>query len=70
MNKYHIRFNTHHNGSELVWRVFENGVEFLVKDFNIITPVFSECTIENGIQKWNLACFGRMSILNDIAYIQ
>ena len=27
MNKYHVRFNTKHNGSDLVWRIFENGVE-------------------------------------------
>lgn len=69
MNKYHIRYNTQHGESDLVWRVFENGVEYLVKEFYIKTPVFAESTIEQGIQKWNVACEGTMRIENNIAFI-
>lgn len=27
MNKYHIRYNTKHGESDLVWRIIENGKE-------------------------------------------
>jgi hypothetical protein len=69
MNKYHIRFNTKHDGSDLVWRIFENGTEHLVKDFKITVPMFGETTTEFGVQKWNVACDGFMNIIDDIAYI-
>ena len=69
MKKYHIRYNTNHGESNLVWRIFENGVEHLVKDFRISVSMFSESTIENGIQKWNVACIGNMIIRDNIAYI-
>ena len=70
MNKYHIRFNTHHNESELVWRIFENGVEHLVKGFKITAPIFDETTIEDGKSKWNVCCYGYMTIKDDIATIR
>jgi len=70
MNKYHIRYNTQHGESNLVWRVFENGVENLVKNFRIETPMYGEYTMENGIQKWNVACDGYMTIENQIAIIK
>jgi len=70
MNKYHIRFNTKHGESDLVWRIFENGVEHIVKDFRILVPTYGEATIEDGIQKWNVACNGSMKIVNGIAYIK
>ena len=70
MNKYHIRYNTHHGEDDLVWRVFENGQEYLVKGFYVTVPVFGESTIENGVQKWNVSCEGVMSIVDGIAYIQ
>lgn len=69
MNKYHIRFNTKHNGSELVWRIFENGQEHLVKSFRITAPMFDECTEENGEIKWNVCCYGTMTIENNVAVI-
>lgn len=69
MNKYHIRFNTGHNGSDLVWRVYENGQEHLVKGFKITAPMFDEVTIEDGITKWNVCCFGYMTIVDNIATI-
>ena len=69
MNKYHIRFNTKHGDSDLVWRIFENDVEHLVKDFRINVPMFGESTTEFGVQKWNVACHGFMKIKDDIAII-
>ena len=70
MNKYHIRFNTKHNGSELVWRIFENGVEHLAKDVRLMGETFTECTHEHGETKWNIACSGEMRIFDDVAYIR
>ena len=70
MNKYHIRFNTGHNGSDLVWRVFENGKEHLVKSFKITAPMFDEVTVENGTTKWNVCCYGYMTIKDWIATIR
>jgi len=69
VNKYHIRFNTNHNGSPLVWRIFENGVEHLVKSFKITSPVHDEVTQENGVEKWNLCCLGHMIIKDNVATI-
>ena len=60
MNKYHVRFNTKNEGSKLVWRIFENGVEHLASDVRIIGETFTECTEEYGQTKWNIACMGRM----------
>jgi hypothetical protein len=70
MNKYHIRFNTHHNESGLAWRIFENGTEHLVKSFKITAPTFDEVTIEDGVEKWNLCCHGYMTIVSDQAVIR
>lgn len=68
-NKYLIRFNTKHNGSDLVWRVFENGVEYLASDVIIHGSVFTETSIENGENKWNIACIGKLSWNNTVAII-
>ena len=70
MNKYHIRFNHDHDGTGLVWRVFENGQEHLVKHVKIVAPVYDEVTVENGVEKWNLCCNGYMTIANDKATIR
>jgi len=48
MNKYHVRFNTKHNGSDMVWRIFENGQEHLAKDVRLIGETYTECTQEHG----------------------
>jgi hypothetical protein len=69
MNKYHIRYNTQHGESDLVWRVIENGKEYLVKNFYITVPMQGESTIENGIQKWNVVCEGSMNIKDEVAFI-
>lgn len=68
-NKYHIRYNTHHGESNLVWRIFENGKEHLVKNFYITVPMSGESTLENGIQKWNVVCEGTMLIKDNVAFI-
>lgn len=60
MNKYHVRFNTKHDDSRLVWRIFENGVEHLAEDIRLIGEMFTECTEEHGQTKWNIACYGRL----------
>ena len=70
MNKFHIRFNTKHGDSDLVWRVFEDGKEHLVKNLLIKVPVTDECTFdENGVKKWNICCHGKMKILDGWAII-
>jgi len=66
MNKYHIRFNksrgTDGRGTlEHVWRVFENGKEFLVKHVKITVP----CHDENDGFDWNICCYGYMKIDTD-----
>ena len=70
MNKYHIRFNTKNNGNDdLMWRVFENGTEHLVKSLQIKVPVTDECTYEGEVKKWNICCEGIMTIEDGIAII-
>jgi len=67
MNKYLIRFNKSRGqegrGSEAhVWRVFENGVEYLAKDVMINVPSWGETDGPD----WNIACKGYMRFV-DIA---
>jgi len=68
MNKYHIRFNKSRGQpgrgtKDHVWRVFENGEEFLFKHVNITVPVHDEVTGDgNGGDDWNFACEGYMKI--------
>jgi len=69
MNKYHIRFNTKHNGSNLVWRIFENGIEHLAEDVRLIGETFTECTEEFGEVKYNIACYGRLVWQDKVAII-
>jgi hypothetical protein len=64
MNKYHIRFNkTRGNPGRgtlnHVWRVFENGQEYLVKHIQINVPCFDEVTAGPD---WNVCCYGTMQI--------
>ena len=65
MNTYQIRFNKSRGqagrGSmEHVWRVFENGKEFLFKNLDITAPIKSEKDA-NGVD-YNIVCQGFMSI--------
>ena len=61
MNKYLIRFNKNRGlegrGTKAhVWRVFENGQEYLVKHFKLNVPAVDET---DGID-WNVSCNGYM----------
>lgn len=63
MNKYAIRFNKSRGQPgrgtvDHVWRVFENGKEYLLKNVNIQVPSFSERDGED----WNICCYGSMTI--------
>ena len=61
MSKFHIRFNTKHDGNtDLVWRIFEDGTEHLASDVRIFSPLYTETTVEHSETKWNVACNGRI----------
>ena len=65
MNNYQIRFNKSRGqagrGSmDHVWRVFENGKEYLFKNLDITVPVKSEKDV-NGID-YNIVCHGFLTI--------
>lgn len=68
MNKYLIRFNKTRGKPgrgtlDHVWRVFENGKEFLCKHIQINVPVHDEVSQDKtGHDDWNIACEGVMSI--------
>jgi hypothetical protein len=69
MNQYQIRFNKSRGmpgrgTTEHVWRVFENGREFLFKHFRIEgVPVHDQTTGNGqGGDDWNMACKGYMTI--------
>lgn len=66
--KYSIRFNKTRGqpgrGSmDHVWRVFEDGKEYLFKNLDITVPVKSEKD-ENGVD-YNICCEGVMTIDRD-----
>lgn len=66
LNKYLIRFNKTHGqpgrGTDKhVWRVFENGVEFLAQDVQINVPSWGELDGED----WNIACRGIMDNIDN-----
>lgn len=68
MNKYRIRFNrsrgTLGRGTlDHIWRVFEGDKEYLVKNFKIEVPSFSEKE-DNG-EDWNLICYGILTLDRD-----
>ena len=65
MNKYQIRFNKTRGQPgrgtfDHVWRVFENGKEYLFKNLDISVPIKSEKD-ENGID-YNIVCVGFLAI--------
>jgi hypothetical protein len=68
MNKYHIRFNKSRGqqgrGSlNHVWRVFENGEEYLFMHVKINVPCHDEITGDGqGNDDWNFSCEGFMTI--------
>lgn len=65
MNKYAIRFNKtrgqpNRGTVDHVWRVFENGKEYLFKHLDITVPVKSEKDA-NG-EDYNIVCQGFLHI--------
>jgi hypothetical protein len=65
MNKYSIRFNKSRGQegrgtADHVWRVFENGKEYLFKHLSITVPIKDEKD-ENG-SDYNIICSGYMTI--------
>jgi hypothetical protein len=63
MNHYSIRFNKTRGKPgrgtvDHVWRVFENGKEYLFKNFKLNVPSVSEREGED----WNVACDGYLYI--------
>ena len=63
--KYKIRFNKTRGlegrgTMEHVWRVFEGDKEYLVKNFKLNVPSFSEID-PSGID-WNLCCNGVLTL--------
>jgi len=65
VNRYAIRFNKTRGqpgrgSSDHVWRVFENGNEYLFKHLSITVPVKSERD-PNGID-YNICCEGYLII--------
>lgn len=68
MKNYKIRFNktrgqVNRGTVDHVWRVFENGKEFLFKNLNITAPIKSEKD-ENGVD-YNIICQGYLTIDKD-----
>jgi hypothetical protein len=66
MDKYLIRFNKTagqpgRGSPEHVWRVFENGVEYLARYVRIQVPSWSEADGPD----WNIACKGQMLFFQD-----
>ena len=68
MNRYHIRFNKSRGqpgrGSlDHVWRVFENGQEYIVKHVKMNVPSWDEITGDGrGNDDWNMCCEGYMTV--------
>jgi len=65
MNKYRIRFNKSRGAPgrgtvDHAWRVFEGNKEYLVKNFEIKVPSFSEKD-DNGAD-WNVVCYGVLTL--------
>jgi hypothetical protein len=75
MNKYHIRFNRSRGQEgrgtmDHVWRVFENGEEYLAKHVRMNVPTRSEVTGNGaGGDDWNIACEGYMTVEAETATV-
>jgi hypothetical protein len=68
MNKYLIRFNKSRGApgrgtKDHIWRVFENGKEYLFKHVKITAAIHDEASGDGlGNDDWNFACEGIMTI--------
>lgn len=68
MKTYHIRFNKTRGQAgrgtmDHVWRVFEDGKEYLLKNLDITVPVKSEKDA-NGVD-YNIVCKGYLTLDKD-----
>ena len=68
MSAFKIRFNKTRGQdgrgtSDHVWRVFEDGKEYLFKHLDITVPVKSEKD-DNGVD-YNITCVGQLTINRD-----
>jgi len=68
MKKYSIRYNQSRGQPgrgtpDHVWRVFEDGKEYLFKNFRLNVPSVSEK--DPGVDNWNVTCRGVMTIERD-----
>ena len=68
MNHYLIRFNKSRGEpsrgtKDHVWRLFDGEKEYLVKNFEIKVPSFSEK--EDNSQDWNVVCYGLLTFDRD-----
>jgi len=67
-NTYHIRFNKSRGQPgrgtpDHVWRVFENGQEYIFKHVKITVPVHDAVTGDGqSNDDWNFCCSGVMTI--------
>lgn len=66
MKHFLIRFNKTagqpgRGSPEHVWRVFEDGEEYLARHVRILVPSWSE---QSG-PDWNIACKGSMTVYHD-----
>jgi len=69
MNKYHIRFNKSRGQpgrgtKDHVWRVFENGNEYLFKHFRVEGLTVTDLVTGDGYgnDDWNFSCEGYLTI--------
>lgn len=69
MSDCRIRFNVHHEGSGLVWRVFVNDVEYKCSEIILNVNSYGQETWEENERKWNLHCTGVFSLNGTIGTI-
>ena len=65
-----IRYNTKAGTTDLVWRIIIDGEEFLANSVVIFGTVYSEQSIVDGIEKFNLACDGMPTWENGMVVIE
>jgi hypothetical protein len=65
-----IRYNTKAGTTNLVWRIIVDGEEFLASSVVVFGTVYSEQSIVDGIEKFNLACDGVPTWENGMVVIE
>lgn len=66
MSEFHIRFNKSRGNInrgtlDHVWRVFEDGKEYLVKNVEINVPSYGAKTGED----WSICCTGKLELIKE-----